>query len=370
MISQAEIAIFRSLKKTAIILLLMFRLDKPIGRDEIAQILDIDPRTVRNHLNSLLHFGLITRTHYQNGYTLSQFGRQMILGQNIQDLAHLPVALPKQVPPEALPEQIQVLLEAHEAHEPAQALQTDDLPDPKIKKGTICADTQFVLKEEEVNQFTINLNTSSSDLIKDCQISMKKLLEASSILFGEPGVIMDYLPEIKSKVVLGWLAHAYQQRHRLRSPAGLVYSQLKKGNLPGENYLSHPETYLPFDYLLAIGYRIEIEKEPNIEELNNEEPIEIHIDDPNLDEPIHGKITARQAWKSTLDQLKIEMSKPIFDLWLANTRVIAWSDNCLTIGVENAFAYDWLTDRLTNKVTRLLTGILNQKIDVRFMIDQ
>jgi hypothetical protein len=302
----------------------------------------------------------------------------MILGQNSQDLAHLPVALLKQDPPEALPAvltaQIQDLSEAHEAHEPAQALQTDDqdsLPESvpkneKIKKGTICVDTQFVLKEEEVNLESINLNTSSSDLSKNC---MQKLLKSSSLLFGEPGVIMDNLPERQAEMVLGWLAHAYQQRHRLRSPAGLVYSQLKKGNLPGENYILHPETYLPFDYLLAIGYARELEKESDIAEIEDIEPVEIPIENPLLDVPIYRKITARQAWAVVLEQLSHEMSKPVFDTWLVNTKAINWSGNCLTIGVSNAYACDWLTGRLTTKVKRMLIGILNQEIEVSFMID-
>ena len=368
MISQPEIAILRSLKKTAIVLLLIFRLDKPIGRDEIAQLLDIDPRTVSNYLNSLMRFGLITRTHYQNGYILSQYGRQMILGQTTQDLAHLNVALKD--PPEALPPKIQALPEALEAHEPAQALQTDDHQNEKIKKGTICADTQFVLKEEEeVKDESINLITSSSGLSKNCAISMQNLLKASPLLFGEPGVIGDNLPECRAEVVLGWLAHAYQQRHHLRSPAGLVYSQLKKGNIPSENYFQHPETYLPFDYLLKIGYRQAPELETEYTVIPDDVIVEKLVEDPSLDIPIHGEITAKLAWKSVLDQLSLELPKATYDIWLEETRVLNWSGNCLTIGAANAYIRDWLEARLTSKVIRMLTGILKQKIEVRFMIE-
>ena len=365
MISQPEIAILRSLKKTAIILLLMFRLDKPIGRDEMAEILDIDPRTVKNHLNSLLHFGLITRTHYQNGYMLSQYGRQMILGQITQDLAHLPVALKD--PPEALLSKIQVLPEAHKAHEPAQALLPID--DELDQRGTICASTQFVLKEEDEEEEYINLITSSSGLNKNCNISMQKLLKASPLLFGEPGVIGDNLPERCAEVVLGWLAHAYQQRHRLRSPAGLVYSQLKKGNLPGENYLEHPETYLPFDYLIAVEYKQTPLTESEIVEIEDAGLVETPMEDPSLDILIYGKINARQAWNTVLMQLSLEMPKASFDIWLAGTKALRWSDNCLIISASNAYACDWLKGRLTSKVVSMLGGILMQKVDVRFMIE-
>ena len=38
--------LFRYLKKTAILLMLLFRLDKPVGESEIASILDMYPTTL------------------------------------------------------------------------------------------------------------------------------------------------------------------------------------------------------------------------------------------------------------------------------------------------------------------------------------
>jgi hypothetical protein len=73
--------LFRSLKKTAIVLMLLFRLDKPVGESEIARILDIHPETTRIYLRSLARLGLVTRTHRFNGWTLTAGGRQMILGE-------------------------------------------------------------------------------------------------------------------------------------------------------------------------------------------------------------------------------------------------------------------------------------------------
>ena len=367
MISQPEIAILRSLKKTAIVMLLIFRLDKPVGRDEIAQLLDIDPRTVSNYLNSLMRFGLITRTHYQNGYILSQYGRQMILGQTTQDLAHLPVAL-KDLP-EALPSQIQALPEALKAHEPAQALPTDDELD---QRGTICAPiTQFVLKEvkeEVVNNLNITSLTTLTSLTDKIPFSMLKILAATPILFGEPGVLANGLPECQSGTVLGWLAHAYQQRHHLKSPAGLVYSQLKKGNLPGTNYLEHPELYLPFDFMQAIGYSQAADAIDDCDGTIGADPDDERVGDPSLEIPINGHFTINQAWKIIMDQLSNEMPKPTFDTWLGSTRPMHWSGNCLTIGAPNAFACDWLASRLTSKIIRLLSGILNQTVLVIFEV--
>lgn len=91
-----EILIFRSLKKCALVLMLLIRLDKPIGETEISKILDLDPKTVRSNLRSLSTLGWVTRTKFKNGYILTQAGRQLVLGSPVETLAAGPA--------EALPE--------------------------------------------------------------------------------------------------------------------------------------------------------------------------------------------------------------------------------------------------------------------------
>ena len=51
--------LFLSLKKAAIVLILLFRQDKPAGDGEIARILDIHPETARIYLRSLA--SIVTR---------------------------------------------------------------------------------------------------------------------------------------------------------------------------------------------------------------------------------------------------------------------------------------------------------------------
>lgn len=82
----AEINLFRSLKKSAIVLLLMFRLDKPIGATEISDILEIDIRTSRRYLRSLSRLGYVARIHFHDGYILTNGGRQLILPAAVHEL--------------------------------------------------------------------------------------------------------------------------------------------------------------------------------------------------------------------------------------------------------------------------------------------
>jgi chromosomal replication initiator protein len=79
-------------------------------------------------------------------------------------------------------------------------------------------------------------------------------------------------------------------------------------------------------------------------------------------------MNANQAWQSTLSQIQMEMSKASFDTWVRNAKLISHEDNLFTIGVPNAYARDWLEDRLTSSLTRMLTGMMNDPQDVRFVV--
>ncbi len=79
---------------------------------------------------------------------------------------------------------------------------------------------------------------------------------------------------------------------------------------------------------------------------------------------------AERAWQSVLGQLQMEMPKASFDTWVRDTRPLSFKDGLLTIGVRNAYARDWLENRLSSTVARLLIGILNTNVEVRFVVAQ
>ncbi|NJC95324.1 MAG: hypothetical protein C3F07_01845 [Anaerolineales bacterium] len=77
--------------------------------------------------------------------------------------------------------------------------------------------------------------------------------------------------------------------------------------------------------------------------------------------------TVREAWESVLGQLRIEMPRASFDMWVRDTEALSLDEGVLTVGTRNAHARDWLESRLTSTVQRLLVGILNQTVSVRFV---
>lgn len=81
-------------------------------------------------------------------------------------------------------------------------------------------------------------------------------------------------------------------------------------------------------------------------------------------------MNASQAWQAALGQLQVEMPKATFDTWVRDAEMLAYEDGSFVIGVNNAYARDWLESRLKSTATRMLTGMMNRTVEVRFVVWQ
>lgn len=79
------------------------------------------------------------------------------------------------------------------------------------------------------------------------------------------------------------------------------------------------------------------------------------------------RMSADEAWAQILRSLQEEMPRASFQTWGADIEVLSLSGDVLALGARNAYARDWLESRLTKTVERMLVGILNHAIAVRFM---
>jgi len=79
-------------------------------------------------------------------------------------------------------------------------------------------------------------------------------------------------------------------------------------------------------------------------------------------------MNAEQAWQSVLGQLQMEMPRASFDTWVRDTTPLSYDDGVMTIAVRNAYARDWLENRLLSTAARLLAGMMNRVVEVRFVV--
>ncbi|MCE1253376.1 MAG: chromosomal replication initiator protein DnaA [Anaerolineae bacterium] len=76
----------------------------------------------------------------------------------------------------------------------------------------------------------------------------------------------------------------------------------------------------------------------------------------------------QQAWQAALGQLQMEMPKSSFDTWVRSAELVSYKDYTYTIGVPNAYARDWLEDRLSTTITRILSGMMDAAQKVNFIV--
>jgi chromosomal replication initiator protein len=81
-------------------------------------------------------------------------------------------------------------------------------------------------------------------------------------------------------------------------------------------------------------------------------------------------MNAKYAWQAALGHLQVDLPKTTFDTWVRDAELIAYEDGSFIIGVQNAYARDWLDSRLKTTITRLLTGIMDRTVEVRFTVWQ
>ncbi len=76
----------------------------------------------------------------------------------------------------------------------------------------------------------------------------------------------------------------------------------------------------------------------------------------------------QQAWSSVLTQLQMDMPRASYETWVLGTEAIALENDVLLVSTRNEYARDWLESRLTSTVQRLLVGILNRSVSVKFVV--
>lgn len=77
-----------------------------------------------------------------------------------------------------------------------------------------------------------------------------------------------------------------------------------------------------------------------------------------------------QLWQTCLDELQLQMTKATFDTWVKPTFALAFDPEAsvLIVGVRNAYAKQWLENRLYGMIERILSHVLGQPAAIRFVL--
>jgi chromosomal replication initiator protein len=74
------------------------------------------------------------------------------------------------------------------------------------------------------------------------------------------------------------------------------------------------------------------------------------------------------AWKATLGELELQMTKATFNTWLRDASLVSSAEDNYVVGVRNDYAKDWLESRLSDTISRTLSTIAGKPVGVRFVV--
>jgi chromosomal replication initiator protein len=74
------------------------------------------------------------------------------------------------------------------------------------------------------------------------------------------------------------------------------------------------------------------------------------------------------AWKTTLEELELQMTRATFNSWLKDTELVSSDEQQYVIGVPNKHAKAWLEKRLHGTILRTLTAVTQEDVDLHFIV--
>ena len=77
---------------------------------------------------------------------------------------------------------------------------------------------------------------------------------------------------------------------------------------------------------------------------------------------------ADEIWQAALGELQLEMTRATFETWVKPTSLMSYEDGRFAVAVPNAYAQEWLQNRLLSTVKRVLTGITGHSVEVKFVV--
>jgi hypothetical protein len=90
-----------------------------------------------------------------------------------------------------------------------------------------------------------------------------------------------------------------------------------------------------------------------MEQIVKTQPPKIHISD------------YRQAWEMVAGQLRMEMSRALFETYVQPLEALGYQNGILRLGAYNPYTREWVESRLTNLIKRQMEGLLNQPVTVQ-----
>jgi len=75
-----------------------------------------------------------------------------------------------------------------------------------------------------------------------------------------------------------------------------------------------------------------------------------------------------QIWSQVQEELRFQLAKRTYDMWLKNTSIVSTDGGTFRIGVPSKLAKDWLEDRFSGLIQETLQAVTGSEVDIDFVI--
>ena len=75
-----------------------------------------------------------------------------------------------------------------------------------------------------------------------------------------------------------------------------------------------------------------------------------------------------QVWSQVQEELRFQLAKRTYDMWLKNTSVLSADENTYRIAVPSKLAKDWLSDRFSGLIQETLQAVTGTDVEIDFVI--
>src|SRR6201988_3531040 len=75
-----------------------------------------------------------------------------------------------------------------------------------------------------------------------------------------------------------------------------------------------------------------------------------------------------QIWSQVQEELRFQLAKRTYDMWLKNTSVLSADSGTFRIGVPSKLAKDWLEDPFSGLIQETLQAVTGSEVDIDFVI--
>jgi chromosomal replication initiator protein len=79
-------------------------------------------------------------------------------------------------------------------------------------------------------------------------------------------------------------------------------------------------------------------------------------------------LNQEQIWSQVQEELRFQLAKRTYDMWLKNTSIVSADGGTFRIGVPSKLAKDWLEDRFSGLIQETLQAVTGAEVDIDFVI--